>query len=150
MTCRQSNLDTKLGYIKNLFKIGYFSNFKGRKTLLLAGSGNEVNLLLQFFLGWGEEKVELLSHLRLMDVMILTTDLEALFIDSSPEDKEVSIYSDEASRKWTISSSGRLRIIELLQALKDSIYPAHQFLEFSPDDKELKVQILCSKDEYET
>lgn len=124
-----------------MLRIGYFNEFKGQKTLLLAGSQVDIMTLQQFFRSWSGATANLIEYLG-EAAAIYVGGITELVLQRAEQDSRAEYHRNQVI--WHISSEWQERIIGLLSGLCESKHSSHQYLDSGCED----IQILCSKDEY--
>jgi hypothetical protein len=128
-----------------MLQIRYHANFKFRPTLLFAGSASDVCRLLEVFRDWDGEEIDLLQRLRQVEGGVACDSVASLKLSRAKAEKDSYLEWTNDHGVWWISRRGQPRIVDLLEGLKDSADPGHQYLDIGDPTG---VQIMCSKDEY--
>jgi hypothetical protein len=130
-----------------MLQIHYHANFKFRPTLLFAGAASEVSQLLEVFRDWNGEEIDLLQHLRQVEGGVACDGVSSIKLSRAKAEKDSYLEWMNDRGVWWVSRRGQPRIVDLLEGLKDSAYPGHQYLDMGDPTG---VQIMCSKEEYPT
>ena len=123
-----------------MLQIRYHLNFKGKDTLLFAGSRDDIDLLHSFFLRWKGEEVELVQRLRTHEKLYLAS-VTALRLQRGSRN---SFTWQRDHGTWVITTGNQDLIIGLLEGLLEANDEGHQYL----DSGESSIQIIVAKDEY--
>jgi hypothetical protein len=121
-------------------QIRYHPNFKGRDTLLFAGSQNDIDLLRSFFFGWNGDELDLIAYLQTRGKVYLFS-ISALRLRRDTK-RDSFVWSRDRGT-WLISETYQQQIIDLLDGLLAAQTKGHQYLE----PGSARVQVVVSKDE---
>jgi len=119
--------------------LGYYEKFKGAPTILLAGSKTSIVNLMSIFSAARNNNIDLLDMLSKQEEIRVLSILSFHIINNYYDKLS---YSDGCVT-WHVSSSLRDQIIGMLSGLIETSDPGHQYLNSD------KIQIICSKDEYD-
>ena len=128
-----------------MLQIQYHANFKFRPTLLFAGATSDVCQLLEVLRDWNGEEIDLLHQLRQMQARMTYESVTSIRLSRAKAEKDSYLEWANDRGVWWISRRGQPRIIGLLEGLKDSTQPGHQYLDIGDPTG---IQIMCSKEEY--
>jgi hypothetical protein len=128
-----------------MLQIQYHKDFKFRSTLLFAGAASDVSRLMELFRNWNGDEIDLLQHLRQVEGCIACENVTGIKLSRANAEKDSYLEWTTDYGVWWISRRGQPQIVDLLESLKDSAHPGHQYLDIGDPDG---VQIMCSKDEY--
>ncbi|RDU94538.1 hypothetical protein [Trinickia dinghuensis] len=123
--------------------IGYYKMFKGKDTILMAGSGAEIIILRQVIMNWGQKAESLVANFGATTVVSLD-GLRDVILRPSATGTENRVEVNDGEAIWSVSALQVNRMIALLEGLCANSRAGHQYL----DAGEGKIQIICSKDEY--
>lgn len=125
-----------------MIQIGYFSEFKGMPTVLIAASEEDFDYVYDAFLADAEAPVDLVALLRRTASTIHTANLSSFVVVSRGSEARLTMRGRKV--QWSCPDSYRPRLKGLLDALKESSAPAHQYLETGTTGK----QLVVSRGEY--
>lgn len=124
-----------------MLQVRFHADFKGKDTVLFAGSLDDLVPLRTFFVNWDGQELELLRHLAVAREIYLHN---VKYIRVVRNDLQDSFIWSEGNGLWTISYQYQIILIGLMDALLHNNSPCHQYLY----DYFGSVQIIASKDEY--
>lgn len=128
-----------------MLNICYFEKFKGVPTLLFAGSRTDMEKLFEFFRTWTGERVDIAEALG-QGTEIRLGEVFKLVLDRSSSGPSSVAEMVGGICEWRVSDSWKDVVAGLLQGLVESESASHQYL----DSGETGLQILCTKDEYQS
>ncbi len=129
-----------------MLQIQYHANFKFRPTLLFAGAASDVRRMLEVIRDWDGKEIDLVQHLRHgVEGGVASSSIGSIKLSRANAEKDSYLEWTNDRGVWWISRRGQSRIVGLLEGLKDSAQPGHQYLDIGDP---MGVQIMCSKEEY--
>jgi hypothetical protein len=129
-----------------MLQIRYHADFKFRPTLLFAGAASDVSRILEVIRHWDGEEIDLVQHLRQgVKGGVAGDSVTSIKLSRAKAEKDSYLEWTNDRGVWWISRRGQPQIVGLLEGLKDSAHPGHQYLDIGDPTG---VQIMCSKEEY--
>lgn len=115
--------------VNNMLRIRYHADFKFRPTLLFAGAASDVSRILEVIRQGDGEEIDLVQQLRPSAEGGAAGDrVTRLRLSREKTGKDSYLEWTNDHGIWWISRSGQLRIVGLLEGLKDSASSGHQYL----------------------
>lgn len=126
----------------DMIQIGCLEHFKGARTLLIAATRDSFQHVYDVLAAHFEAPVDVLAALRRLDGTTRLLNIERL--DFIPHASTTHLRMSGRHVTWQFTDLYCERLKGLLDALKASDLPAHQYLDTGSAD----AQFLISKDEY--
>ncbi len=125
-----------------MIQIGYFKEFKGMPTVLIAASEEDFDHVYDALLSEAPEPIDLVALLRRTVSAIHTANLTSFAMAPHGSETRLTLHGSEV--QWSRPDSYRVRLKGLLDVLKESSTPAHQYLETGTRE----MQLVVSRGEY--